>query len=377
MLDEGLLDDTERLLSADRSGALRAAAGAGAQVRQGASLAGEAGVDRLDRVDRPRAVVLLGAGPAALAADLLAALTVTGGPAPVVVLRDPDALPLWVGAADIVLAVSHPGTETGLLSSLDDAARRGAAVLGIGPVDTPVQDVCARARAVFLPTPTGWPPDAALWSLLTPLLLAADALGLLALQPAELAGTADLLDVVAERCRPASDPFVNPAKTLALELADALPVIWGTSPVAAVAARRFAGQLARCAGAPTVWGLLPGSAAEFGGLLEASPDIGDELFRDRVTEPVSSRARLVLLRDQGESAVVSDQARWAARTAEDRGLGVTELHPDGTGPVHRFASLVALADFAAIYLGLAGGTAPTGAAGPDGGPPTGPDGGWV
>ncbi|HEX5493365.1 MAG TPA: SIS domain-containing protein [Mycobacteriales bacterium] len=357
MLDEGLLDDTERLLAADRSGDLRAAAGAGAQVRQGVTLAGEAGVDRLGRLDRPRAVLVLGSGPGALAGDLLAALTSTGGPAPVLVLRDPEALPLWVGVADLVLAVSHPGTEAGLLSCLDDAARRGASVLGIGPADTPMQEVCARTRASFLPASAEWPSHAALWSLVTPLVLAAHVTGLPGVGRAELEATADALDTVAERCRPGSDPVVNPAKALALELAGALPVVWGTSALGAVAARRFAGQLARCAGMLTGWGLLPGVAAEFGGLLDAVPDVGADLFADRVSDPAPARTRLLLLRDPVESEVAADRARWAGRSAEERGLGVTELRPDGAEPVRRFASLVALGDFASIYLGLATGWA--------------------
>ena len=364
MLDEGLLDDTERLADADRSGALRALAGAGALVRQGAFLAGEAGVDRLDQVDRPRSVVVLGCGSAALAGDLLAALSGPRGHAPVLVLRDPEVLPLWVGVADLVLAVSHPGTEVGLLSTLDDAAGRGASVLGIGPVDTPLQDVCARARAVFLPTPVGWPPHAALWSLVTPLVLAAHTMGLLPLDRRDLDVTADLLDTVADRCRPASGPIVNPAKVLAVELAEALPVLWAGSQVTAVVARRFAGQLARNAATTAVWGLLPGAAAEFGGVLGSRPAAGTDpaadLFRDRVAEPVEVRPRLVLLRDPAEPRPAADRAGWARRSAEERGLGVTELHPDGSGPVCRFASLVALGDFASVYLGLASGLNPAG-----------------
>ena len=280
------------------------------------------------------------------------------------VLRDPGVLPLWVGVADLVLAVSHVGTEIGLLSALDDAAGRGASVLGVGPADTPLQDACARARAVFLPVPVGWPPYAALWSLATPLLLAAHTMGLFPLDRRELDLTADLLDTVAERCRPASGPFVNPAKVVALELAEALPVLWAGSGLGAVAARRFAIQLAGRAAVPAVWGLLPGALVESGGLLDTTPgpdaDQTADLFRDRVAEPAVTRPRLVLLGDPVEPRPGPDHLGRARRFAEERGVGVTELRPEGSGPVRRFASLVALGDFASVYLGLAGGRDPAG-----------------
>ncbi|NED77237.1 hypothetical protein G3I51_33965, partial [Streptomyces sp. SID9944] len=64
-----------------------------------------------------------------------------------------------------------------------------------------------------------------LWALLTPLLALLDRIGLLAAPPDALEAAADRLDLVAERCGPAVATYNNPAKTLAAELADGLPVI--------------------------------------------------------------------------------------------------------------------------------------------------------
>src|SRR5215210_8061537 len=76
-------------------------------------------------------------------------------------------------------------------------------------------------------------------------------------------GTADpeaiaaALDEVAGECRPAQETFVNPAKTLALELLDALPVIAAEGPLAGAAATRVADQLASLAGLPVTGFRLP------------------------------------------------------------------------------------------------------------------------
>jgi glucose/mannose-6-phosphate isomerase len=354
VLDEGLLDDIGRLAETDRSAMLREVAAAGAQLRQSAFAASEAGVDRLRGGDRPRVAVVLACGPAALAGDLLRVLAGPASRVPVTVLRDADELPLWVAVTDTVLAVSYSGVEQGLLAATGEAARRGAQVVGVAPADTPMEDVCARYRAAFLPVPTGWRWRAALWSLAGPLLLAAGAAGVVPVGPADLDVTADLLDVTAERCRLTTESFVNPAKTLALELAETLPVVWGTSPPAGVAARRFAAQLAGCAATAACWGELPGAALEFGGLLDAPADPAD-FFRDRVEEPGQRRLRLVLLRDLRESPAAERGIEQALRAAGEHGVPVSELRAAGDGPLQRFASLAALADFASVYLGLAAG----------------------
>lgn len=355
MLDEGLLDDVERLNETDRSAMLREVAGAGAQLRQGLFLAGEAGVDRLDGADRPRVVVVLGCGPAALTGDLLRVLAGPASRSPVIVLRDPDELPLWVAVADIVFAVSHTGVEQNFLAALGEAARRGAQVVAVAPADTPAEEMCARFRALFLPVPTGWRWRAALWALAGPLLLAAGVMKLAPVSRAELDATADLLDVTAERCRMSTESFVNPAKSLALELAETLPVVWGSSPLAGVAARRLAAQLAGCATTAACWGELPGAVLEFGGLLDASATDPADFFRDRVEEAGTRRPRLVLLRDLREPPAAERAAEQALRAAEEHGLAVSELRAEGAGPVQRFASLAALGDFASVYLGLATG----------------------
>ena len=62
---------------------------------------------------------------------------------------------------------------------------------------------------------------------------------------------------MAHLCRPDSEAFVNPAKTLALDLSGTLPMIWGTSPLTGVAAARFACQLHENGKYPAIAGVLP------------------------------------------------------------------------------------------------------------------------
>src|SRR3712207_9088203 len=93
--------------------------------------------------------------------------------------------------------------------------------------------------------------------MLTPMLLLATDLGLMPAGAADPEAIAGALDEVAAECGPAQESFVNPAKTLALELLDAFPVIAAEGPLADTVADRFADQLATLAGLPSSGFRLP------------------------------------------------------------------------------------------------------------------------
>ncbi|UQU63922.1 mannose-6-phosphate isomerase [Couchioplanes caeruleus] len=369
--DESLLEDEKAMLANDPGGMLRATASAGAQVRESAALAAEANLSLLADEGRPRAVVVAGIGTAGLTGNILA--TVAGPRCPVPVIGHRSAgVPGWVGAADVVIAVSASGRSPEALAAADAAARRGARLVAIGNPDSELQAMAERARAPFIPVPRRAPARASLWGLAVPVLLAARSLGLVKVNEADLAETAARLDADAERCRPGAESFVNPAKSLALGLAGSVPIVWGSSPLATVAARRFADTLAANARYPVMAGAL-GEAGRgrvglldgpFGGLAESSRDI----FADPdEQEQATTRLRLVVLRDGGlnpeeeadEPVAVEERRADAVQTlAERRGVRCDVVTAEGGSALERLASLTAVPDFASIYLALAHGLDP-------------------
>ncbi|MEV7036247.1 SIS domain-containing protein [Streptomyces sp. NPDC093272] len=374
MLDETLLDTPEGLARADRRGLLRGAAEAGARVRTAARLAVEAGVKELKPDGRPRAVLIAGPGVAAThAADLLGTLAGPGSPvirlAPTGVAPAAGALrwelPGWAGSVDLLLIATPDGTEPSLSLLADQAYRRGCSVAAVAPAETPLTEAVAGAHGLFMPMATA-PYDhgeplagsspGVLWGLLTPLLVLLDRIGLVTAPPEDLERTADRLDRIAERCGPAIVTYSNPAKTLASDLADALPVIWTEGVSAGPAGRRFAAALAELAGRPALVAELPEALAAhqalLAGPLAASAD-PDDFFRDRVEEAPALHAHVVLLRDRPSSGLT------AAPAARELALGhdtpVSELEPEEGDELETLAELIAVTDFAAVYLALASG----------------------
>ncbi|MFI9152654.1 SIS domain-containing protein [Streptomyces sp. NPDC053367] len=374
MLDESLLDTPDALAEADQRALLRGAAEAGARVRTATRAAAESGVGDLKPDGRPRAVLIAGPGAAAICvADLLGTLAGPGSPvirlAPTGVAPAAGALrwelPGWTGSVDLLLITTPDGTEPGLSLLAEQAYRRGCTVAAVAPAGTPLGEAVAQSHGLFVPmatapyeleqTPTASAPGV-LWALLTPLLALLDRIGLVSAPADALEKVADRLDQVAERCGPAIATYSNPAKTLAAELAEALPVIWTEGTSAGPAGRRFAAALAELSGRAALVAELPEAlsshSALLAGPLAASAD-PDDFFRDRVEEPPALRARVVLLRDRPIGGLTAAPA--AREVALSHDTPISELEPEPGDELVTLAELIAITDFAAVYLALASG----------------------
>src|SRR5579875_2155496 len=178
-LDEAGLDDPDELDRRDSRKTLRALATAGAQVREAVMLSTEGGIDRVSYGERPRSVVVAALGGSAVVADVLEMLAEPSSPVPVTVRRNLP-IPGWVGPLDLVIAVSLSGRAEGPVAVAREAARRGAALLTVGADDSPLAEVSHRARGVHIGVGRGRTSSrTSLWSLLTPVLMAGDILGLI------------------------------------------------------------------------------------------------------------------------------------------------------------------------------------------------------
>jgi len=341
VLDEHLLDEPHLLEAADPGAMLRQVASAAAQVRSSQRAAAETDLTAITGPGRPRTIAVTGMGGSGIAGDMLSAVCGGGCPVQVTTVHD-YGLPGWVGAADLVIAVSCSGSTEETLSVAHEAVRRGCRLAAVGAARSPLADLAAQARAPFIPVVSAGMPRSTLWGLSIPLIAIAQQFGLAEIGPDTYERTASLLEDISHLCRPASVSFVNPAKVLAAELAGFLPMIWGTSPLAGVAANRFACQLNENAKLPALPGVLPeanhNQVVCFDGAL-ASPHAPLPL-------------RLVLIADTRMHPQVAKRMRASARLASERGMEVTELSAEGDHPLLRLASVIQLIDYATVYLAL-------------------------
>lgn len=371
-LDEKRIDSEEACTALDSHGTLRSLAMAGAQVRQALTLSEEAGIQRVAGGERPRSVLVASLGGTAVVCDVLETLAEPGSPVPVAIRRNLP-LPGWVGPLDLVIAVSQSGRAAGPLALAAEAARRGASLLTVGAAESPLADVCARARGVHINV--GNDRDGSrthLWAMLAPVMLAAGHLGLADLDPSVLEAVADRLDERAEACRPSSESFVNPAKVLAVDLADTVPVVLGDGPLNGVAASRAASMLARTARMPATFGELPDAASQivacfdgpFTTAFSASSAVASggspgDIFADPYLDgPMPPRLGLLMLRDavpedpSPEAAEAEALTEAVVESARETGVKVSQVTAEPGHALVRLAGQIATTDFAATYLAL-------------------------
>jgi glucose/mannose-6-phosphate isomerase len=375
------LDTPDVIETADPADMLRQVASSAAQVRTALRSCQETDLSGFTPDARPRAIVVAGMGGSGLAGEMLNAVVGLSSPVQVMVSQA-ERLPGWVGAADAVIAVSCSGTTPQTLAIAAEAARRGCRLAGVGAEGSALHRIAEQARAPFVPVIPAGLPRSMLWGAAIPLLVIAERLGVARIGTDVYELAASRLEEVSHQCRPASESFVNPGKSLALDLVGALPMVWGTSVLSGVAARRFASQLSENAKYPAIAGVLPEAAhnqvAAFDGpfaprssRLSAPstedpglpgtdiPDLsGWDPDYDEGEPSGFTALRLVLIADPDQDQRVAAQRAAVTELAAERGVGMSELGMDGEHPLVRLAGVVQLTDYASVYLAIASGIDP-------------------
>jgi hypothetical protein len=332
VFDDSLLEDTDALAGADP--VLRRLAEAGARLRKETAEA-LVPIARMEQLSRPRAVVA--AGPEA---RFIRGMLEPVCPVPFVAWQA-HGLPGWVGALDLVVVMASDGATPGRVATVHEAVRRGAQLLLACPSASTVAEHAASRSTTLLPTSTA---DT----------LAAAIVVLTALHEMQLGpqvnpdNVADAMDQVAEDCSPYVDVSENPAKDLALGLADAQPLLWGGSVLAARASRRLAEAMRAASGRPA----LAADAEELLPIVEsAAPrDPFADPFEDAA--PSDRRPCLVTLDDGNADDLVRTAHTRLLAAAERNDVRVCPIQHRTGSDVERYATLLQTGMFASVYLAL-------------------------
>jgi hypothetical protein len=183
-------------------------------------------------------------------------------------------------------------------------------------------------------------------------LLTANALGLLV---ANVQVLADQLDLEAEKDYLARESFANPAKALALRVADHVPLLWGLDPVAVAVGEHAAHAFA--AHAATVCDVEDFRQALARPALRRAAQSGGaqrDIFADPDDSSGDIRTRVLLL--SVRTGPATDAARYQA---EDLLPGADVIAPAEeieADEIVRAAVLALRFELAAVYLGLAAGS---------------------
>ncbi len=330
--DDGLLDDEAALLRADVR--LRHLAEGGARVRREAV----AGADALEEAVallsdwQPRAV--LAAGPDS---RLLRAVLEPVCPVPFVAWPG-RGIPGWASSLDLAVVLAPEGEDPATAAAVAEAVRRGCPTVVAAPEESLVGRHAVGRDCVLVPVATG--------DQLAVAITVLDLLDRVHLGPRtdpEVVATA--LDDVAVTCGPFRDLATNPAKILAIGIADANPVFWGGTVLAARAGRRIADSVRRATGRTA----LAADAEQLLSVLEATRQA--DVFADPFADPAPERRpALVLLDDAADDELVRATEEQLERSARERGVRVERITSAAPTDVARYAAMLATGTYAAAYL---------------------------
>ncbi len=260
-------------------------------------------------------------------------------PVPFVAWPGPG-LPGWAGTLDLVVVLAPDGSDTGAASAVAEAVRRGCRLVVACAPESLVGQHAVGRDTTLLPTTA-----ADQLAMAVVMLELMDRLSLGPRTSADAVATA--LDDVAIACSPFRDLSVNPAKLLAIALADSTPLVWGGSVLAARAARRIAESLRRASGRAA----LAADAEHLLPVLRASRPA--DVFADPFADPSGegdARPTLIVLDDGSDELPVREQRGRLLAAAEEQQVRVETVAAQEGEDVARYAALLATGTYGATYL---------------------------
>jgi len=292
---------------------------------------------------KPALVILAGMGGSAIGADLVAAYAGSMLPVPLIVWRGYD-LPACAGPETLVVLSSHSGNTEETLSAYDAGRRASARLLAV----TTGGELARRCDTSGIPV---WrfehhgQPRAAVGFSFALILAALHRLGLVSDAGGDIRLAAQAMRDQQQGLRPESAVTRNPAKRMAGQLLDRMPLIVGGGLLAPVA-RRWRTQIAELAKA----------VAQFEELPEA-----DHNMVAGVGQPESliTRTMAVFLRAGLDSPHLAARVEATRQVLMVEGFNTDVIDAAGTTRLAQQWTCLHYGDYVAYYLAMAYGVDPT------------------
>jgi glucose/mannose-6-phosphate isomerase len=337
-----VLDSPARMAALDRQGMGDRIEGFGGQLREGFAIAAPL-IERIE-FEHAHRMVVFGMGGSAIAGDLIRSLVDREGTTAVRVVRHYQP-PGWLVPEDFVIFSSYSGDTEETVHAYRALRRRGARRCVI----TTGGKLLDYARSDGVPVallPPGHPPRAALGYSFAVMAHIAEHVGLLAAAGARIEEAARAVEEVASALGRTVIQSRNPAKKLAIRIANRPVLVMADERTLGPAAVRWKGQLNENAKHLAWVSLLPEMNHN---------ELDSFVYPKRVAEGLVA----VLLRDPGEHPRVQARFRWLTGFLKRRGVSVETMSAPGEDAMARLLTCVAAGDFVSYYLALVHGTDPT------------------
>lgn len=284
-------------------------------------------------------IVVLGMGGSGIVGDFLRVL-LRNSSIPVYVSKH-SFPPCFVNENSLVLAITNSGKTQETLDALETCINFTTQIVAVTN-DHELESRCGEKNVPCIMIPKNGHTRSSLGYLLVPLLCMLQNASILRKVNYDVMETIEVLNKIKKECSPDLPLRRNPARSLAFDLLDRFPVIYGEQNFTDAAAIR--------------WKQLFNENSK----VHCYYDLFPELLHNEIEAWDSSTYEnyaLIVLRDSIYEREIGLQGKIKATKSlvEQKGAKIFEFWSQGRSELARLLSLSYLGDFASVYLGIARG----------------------
>jgi glucose/mannose-6-phosphate isomerase len=292
----------------------------------------------------PDSITLAGMGGSAIGGDLARSYLASELKIPFWVCRNYN-LPEFVNEKSLVFVSSYSGNTEETLSAYQEAKRRKAKIIAITSGGKLLEE-SKNFNYPFILLPKGFPPRAALGYSFTPILVTLSRSGLVSDKMEELEKASKFLEENRNEYSLERKTGENPAKTLAVNLFQKIPIIYSSTDYFDAVGYRWKGQLCENSKILAFNNYFP----EFN---------HNELVGWKVQEHIRDRVVVIILQDKEDHPRIQRRMQIVKEIIEKEKVKVIEIKSEGENLLCRIFSLIQLGDFTSFYLAILNQVDPT------------------
>jgi glucose/mannose-6-phosphate isomerase len=327
-----LLDEISEIRKIDKSGMLSFCVEAPKHYRGAAKTAEKISL----AYSKPANIIVAGMGGSAIGGELLKDWARDKAPAPIKVSRD-YSLPAYADRKTLVLIASYSGETEESLSAFLDAAKRKCMMYCISSGGS-LLEFAEKLSVPYLRIPSGMPPRAALPYLFVPMLMSLERLNLVSGVSESLEEAVRILQGVSGENSPEKPAENNFSKTLASNIGETVPVVYGFGIYRGVA-QRFKQQFNENSKIPSKW--------------EFFPELNhNEIVGWEESGKLAKNFSTIFIRDKNEPSEIRSRIETTKTLMLSAAPKMFEVWSQGKSALAKMLSTILIGDFTSVYLAI-------------------------
>jgi len=284
----------------------------------------------------PKNIIVVGMGGSAIGGEILQDWLRDTLPIPIQVCRD-YTLPAYVNKDTLVFVNSYSGNTEETLTAFLTSIHRKCTVTAVTSGGQ-LGSFCKKLQVPHIIIPKGLQPRVAIPYMFFPLPVLMKKMGIISNIETELEEAIQVLEKVAKANAPDVPTENNRAKTIAQELMETIPVIYGFRQYSSIA-HRLKAQFNENSKVPSKCDVFPE--------LNHNETVGYE-----APETLNKKHSVILIRDPQEPPEIRNRIETTTNLVFNRANKVLEITAEGEGKLAKMFSVMCTGDFASVYLAI-------------------------